>query len=122
MAATYYCSVQGAIPELPPTLIHPTTFYALLRPRVVLLRVITNLVPMVKPSIRSAWDGYCCHQLSAVGIIFQPFGITISAAVSNFNALGAYDPGFCKPDLYCLAGVSNTVVPVRVCGNLVTNG
>jgi len=35
---------------------------------------------------------------------------------------GCLRPWLSKPVLYCLAGVSNTVVPVRVYGNLVANG
>jgi len=58
-----------------------------------------------------------------VGIIFQPFGTLIPAAVNNDWALGAYEPWFLKnPDLYGLAGISNTVVTDRVYGNLVVNG
>jgi len=35
---------------------------------------------------------------------------------------GCFGPWLPETSLYCLAGVSNTVVPVRVYGNLVTNG
>jgi len=78
---------------------------------------------MVNPSIRSAWDGVVLPPAGeAEGVIFQLIGYTIPAAASKRSALGATRPWLLKPVLYCLAGVSNTVVPVGVYGNLVANG